>query len=313
MSGRFSPDYRGIIHSLSPRNEFHQITMTFLGYVITQQGVEMDVTKVQVVTEWPSPTTVKELQCFLGFANFYRCFIRNYSFVAGPLTSLLKGKPRKLAWTNQTRAAFQQLKDCFTTAPILRHPDPDLPFMVEVDASSTGIGAVLSQQHGKPGKLHPCAFYSRKLMAAEANYDIGNRELLSIKVALEEWRHWLEGARWALFFTCFQFLVTYRDPSKPAQANLILPVAAILAPADSSRSLQVLVAITGDGCGEVCSGMPDVRAVSGQPPASGGAAGASPNMPTALVPPVCGFSNRLTRHGRIHYGDGRGGPVLKGV
>ncbi|KAK3572273.1 hypothetical protein QTP86_030271 [Hemibagrus guttatus] len=75
--------------------EFHQSTMTFLGYVITRQGVEMDVTKVQAVTEWPSPSTVKELQRFLGFPNFYRRFICNYSSVAGPLTSLLKGKPRR--------------------------------------------------------------------------------------------------------------------------------------------------------------------------------------------------------------------------
>ncbi|KAK3566613.1 hypothetical protein QTP86_001494 [Hemibagrus guttatus] len=149
----------------------------------------MDATKVQAVTEWPSPTTVKELQHFLGFANFYRRFIRNYSSVAGPLTSLLKGKHRRLVWTDQAQAAFRQLKDCFTTAPILHHPDPDLHFVVEVDASSSGIGAVLSQRHGEPGKLHPCAFYSRKLTAAETNYDVGNRKLLSIKAALEEWRH----------------------------------------------------------------------------------------------------------------------------
>ncbi|KAK3516571.1 hypothetical protein QTP70_021980 [Hemibagrus guttatus] len=169
---------------------------------------------------------------------------------------------------------FQQLKQCFTTAPILRHPDPELPFVVEVDASSSGIGAVLSQKHGAPGKLHPCAFYSRKLTATEANYDVGTRELLSIKAAVEEWRHWLEGARhpflvltdhrnleylrgakqlnprlarWALFFTHFQFSVTYRPgsksckadalsrqfevPSEPVPPNLILPAAAILAPA----------------------------------------------------------------------------------
>ncbi|KAK3573775.1 hypothetical protein QTP86_032955 [Hemibagrus guttatus] len=251
--------------------EFHQTTMTFLGYVIMRQGVKMDVTKVQVVTEWPSPTTVKELQQFLGFANFYRHFIRNYSSVAGPLTSLLKEKPRRLTWTDQAQAAFQQLKDCFTTAPILHHPD--LPFVEEVDASSSGIGAMLSQRHGIPGKLLPCAFYSRKLTAVEANYDVGNRELLSIKAVLEEWQYWLEGARhlflvltdhrnleylrsakrlnprqarWALFFTHFQFSVTYRPgsknckadalskqfkvSSKPIQPDLILPVAAILVP-----------------------------------------------------------------------------------
>ncbi|KAK3570811.1 hypothetical protein QTP86_027631 [Hemibagrus guttatus] len=171
------------------------------------------------------------------------------------------------------RTAFQQLKDCFTTAPILWHPDPDLPFVVEVNASSSGPGAVLSQRHGEPGKLHPCAYYSRKLTTAEANYDVGNRELLAIKAALEEWRHWLEGARhpfqvltdhrnleylrgakclnprqarWALFFTHFQFMVTYRPGSKNGKADAlsrkfetanesvlvepILPATAILAP-----------------------------------------------------------------------------------
>ncbi|KAK3567115.1 hypothetical protein QTP86_010087, partial [Hemibagrus guttatus] len=175
--------------------EFHRTTVTFLGYVISQRGVEMDMVKVRAVTDWPAPTTVRELQRFLGFANFCRRFIRNYSAVAGPLTSLLRGKPKRLARTDQARAAFQQLKESFTSAPILRHPDPDLPFVVEVDASSNGLGAVLSQRHGEPGKLHPCAYYSRKLTAAECNYDVGNRELLAIKAALEEWRHWLEGAR----------------------------------------------------------------------------------------------------------------------
>ncbi|KAK3507858.1 hypothetical protein QTP70_002081 [Hemibagrus guttatus] len=228
--------------------EFHRSTVTFLGYVISQHGVEMDVIKVQAVTEWPAPTSVRGLQRFLGFANFYRRFIRNYSSVAGPLTSLLRGKPKKLTWTGPARSAFQQLKNCFTTAPILRHPDPDLPFVVEVDASSSGLGAVLSQRHGEPGKLHPCAFYSRKLTSAEVNYDVGNRELLAIKAALEEWRHWLEGARhpfqvltdhrnleylwgakrlnprqarWSIFFTCFAFTVTYRPGSKNGKADAL--------------------------------------------------------------------------------------------
>ncbi|KAK3563159.1 hypothetical protein QTP86_016402 [Hemibagrus guttatus] len=228
--------------------EFHQPTVTFLGYVISRHGVEMDVVKVQAMTEWPAPTSVRELQRFLGFTNFYRRFIRNYSSVAGPLMSLLRGKPKKLTWTDQARTAFQQLKNCFTTAPILRHPDPDLPFVVEVDASSSGLGVVLSQRHGEPGKLHPCAFYSRKLTSAEENYDVDNRELLAIKAALEEWRHWLEGARhlfqvlmdhrnleylwgakrlnprqarWAMFFTRFVFTVTYRPGSKNGKVDAL--------------------------------------------------------------------------------------------
>ncbi|KAK3549060.1 hypothetical protein QTP70_030130 [Hemibagrus guttatus] len=204
----------------------------------------MDLVKVRAVTKWPAPTPVRDF-----FANFYRRFIRNYSMVAGPLTSLLRGKPKRLTWTNQARTAFQQLKDCFTTAPILRHPDPDLPFVVEVDASSSGLGAVLSQCHGEPGKLHSCAFYSRKLTVAEVNYDVGNRELLAIKAALEEWRHWLEGARHP-----FQVLTDHRNleylheakrlnPRKAdalsrqfeaandfGQLDLILPATTILAP-----------------------------------------------------------------------------------
>ncbi|KAK3539465.1 hypothetical protein QTP70_008497 [Hemibagrus guttatus] len=147
--------------------EFHRTTVTFLRYVISPRGVEMDTNKVRAVLEWPAPATIKELQRFLGFANFYQRFIRSYSSVATPLMSLLRGKPKKLNWTDQARAAFQRLKDCFITAPILCHPDPDRPFVVEVDASSSGLGAVLSQRHGDPGKVHPCAFYSRKLTIVE--------------------------------------------------------------------------------------------------------------------------------------------------
>ncbi|KAG1925598.1 hypothetical protein F2P79_025429 [Pimephales promelas] len=205
--------------------EFHQTSISFLGYVISQDGVAMDEKKVRGVVDWPIPQTVKELQRFLGFANFYRRFIRNF-----------------------TQQAFQELKKRFTTAPILRHPDPERQFIVEVDASNTGVGAILSQRQGNPAKMFPCAFFSRKLSPAERNYDVGNRELLAMKLALEEWRHWLEGAiepfivltdhknleylrsakrlnprqaRWALFFTRFNFTVTYRPGSKNTKADAL--------------------------------------------------------------------------------------------
>lgn len=138
--------------------------------------------------------SLKELQRFLGFANFYRRFIRGYSIIAAPLTSMTRRSSQFLKWTPAALQAFADLKSRFTTAPILHHPDPSLPFIVEVDVSSTGIGAVLSQHHGSPAKMFPCAYYSRKLTPAECNYDVGNRELLAMKAALEEWWHWLEGA-----------------------------------------------------------------------------------------------------------------------
>lgn len=86
------------------------------------------------------------------------------------------------------------LQKAFTSAPLLVHPDPNRPFVVEVDASTAGVGAALTLQQRQPPQLHPCSFFSRKLTPPEQNYDIGNRELLAIKLALEEWRHWLEGA-----------------------------------------------------------------------------------------------------------------------
>ncbi|KAI3357961.1 hypothetical protein L3Q82_002953 [Scortum barcoo] len=97
-------------------------------------------------------------------------------------------------WNDKAEEAFNKLKQKFTTAPILTVPDPALQFVVEVDASNEGIGAVLSQRLPADNRIHPCAFLSRKLSAAERNYDVGNKELLAVKVALEEWRHWLEGA-----------------------------------------------------------------------------------------------------------------------
>ncbi len=206
----------------------------------------MDQGKVQAIRDWPQPQSIKELQRFLGFANFYRRFIKNFSLLSAPLTSMLRRKPKSLSWNPEAQVAFKRLKDTFCTAPILTHPDPQLPFVVEVDASTTGVGAVLSQHHGEPPRLHPCAYFSKKLTLAEQNYDIGNRELLAIKLALEEWRHWLEGAqhpfevitdhknleyirsakrlnprqaRWALFFTRFLFTITYRPGDRNVKAD----------------------------------------------------------------------------------------------
>ncbi len=261
------------LYAKAEKCEFHQESVSFLGYVISSGGVAMDDKKIRNVVNWPQPTTLKELQRFLGFANFYRRFIRNFSTVAAPLTSMTKKGNQRLTWSPAAHQALRTLKERFTTAPILHHPDPEQEFIVEVDAWSTGIGAVLSQRQGDPPKLYPCAFSSRKLNSAEQNYDVGNRELLAMKAAFEEWRHWLEGAkhpftvltdhrnleylksakrlnhrqaRWALFFTRFNFKITYRPGSQNTKADalsrlyessasnpnpeLILPPSIILAP-----------------------------------------------------------------------------------
>ncbi|KAL0198834.1 hypothetical protein M9458_007374, partial [Cirrhinus mrigala] len=228
--------------------EFHQSSVSFLGYVISGDGVRMEQNKVSVVFQWTEPLTIKDLQRFLGFANFYRRFIKNFSILTTPLTALLKGTKRTLQWNSDAREAFQKLKQAFTSAPVLQHPDPDKPFVVEVDAADTGVGAVLSQWSGEPLALHPRAYYSKKLTPAEQNYRIGDCELLAIRLALEEWRHWLEGAkhpfqvitdhknlqylqnakrlnarqsRWSMFFTCFRFHITYQPSHKNIKADAL--------------------------------------------------------------------------------------------
>lgn len=152
----------------------------------------MDPEKVCAVQDWPAPVSRKHLQRFLGFANFYRKFIKNFSTIASPLHALTSAKV-PFCWSEQAERALNLLKRRFTSAPVLLVPDPSLQFVVEVDASDVGVGAVLSQRSERDGRLHPCAFLSWRLSAVECNYDIANRELLARKVA-EEWRHWLEGA-----------------------------------------------------------------------------------------------------------------------
>ncbi len=156
--------------------------------MLAEEQVKMDPEKVSAVSDWHTPSSHKDVQRFLRFANFCRKFIRHFSTVASPLHALTS--PHKpFVWSPLCESSFQKLKTSFTSAPILMLPDTSRQFIVEVDLSDVGIGAILSQRAEKDGKLHPCAYLSRKLSPAERNYDVGNRELLAIKVALEEWRH----------------------------------------------------------------------------------------------------------------------------
>ena len=226
---------------------FNVESVSFLGFVLSPAGVTMDAQKVQAVTDWKSPSTVKEVQSFIGFANFYRRFISDFSKKIIPLTRLLK-KGVPFEWSKEAEEAFVFLKRNFTTAPILLHADTSEPFFVETDASDLAIGGVLSQRHKRTGQLHPVAFRSRKLTTAEANYTITEKELLAIKDAFKEWRHYLMGAkhpvtvytdhrnltflksaktltprqlRWSLYFADYDFVITYRPGTKNGKADAL--------------------------------------------------------------------------------------------
>jgi transposase InsO family protein len=146
------------------------------------------------VAEWPKPTNKKEVQSFLGFTNFYRRFISDFSCHARPLFDLTK-KDSKFVWGNDEQEAFEQLKRIVTSAPVLMLPDTEQPFRLEADGSGIATGAVLSQLSPEDEKWHPIAFLSKSLNAVERNYEIHDVEMLAIIRALEEWRHYLEGAR----------------------------------------------------------------------------------------------------------------------
>jgi len=228
------------LHLKPEKCHFHKQEVKYLGFIITTNGIRMDPEKVSCVLGWETPRTVTDVQCFLGFANFYRRFIKDYSQVVTPLTKITKKKGGKyvpFVWGPEQQVAFDLLKKAFTSAPILRHFDYDWEIIVETDASDYVSAGILSQ-HNDDGVLHLVAFYSKKHSPAECNYEIYDKELMAMIVrTFEEWRPHLEGlrhpiqvlsdhknleyfmstkllnrrqARWSEFLSCFDFRIVYR-------------------------------------------------------------------------------------------------------
>jgi hypothetical protein len=182
------------LHAHPTKSEFHCDSIEYLGFIVSPEGITMDPSKVEVILDWPIPTSVKETQSFLGFANFYQQFIHNYSAMARPLYNLTK-KNSAFAWNSKCQTAFNRLKVAFTSAPILAHYDPDNPTVVETDGSEYVIATIISQIDCETGLLHPIAFFSCSMHPAELNYDIYDKELLGICETFRHWRPYLEGAQ----------------------------------------------------------------------------------------------------------------------
>ena len=170
--------------------EFSVKTTEFLGFIISEHGVSMSSDKVSAISDWPQPTKLKEIQQFLGFANFYRRFILGYSRIIVPLTRLLR-KNTTFNFDEAAVQAFLKIKKAFTDGSILQHFDPTLETIIETDSSDYAISAVLSQYRDKV--LKPVAFMSRKMQPAELNYEIHDKELLAVVTSIKVWRHYLEG------------------------------------------------------------------------------------------------------------------------
>jgi hypothetical protein len=217
--------------------EFEKKEVDFLEYIVSGTGVWMAASRSQCIQDWKAPKSQKEVQIFIGFCNFYRRFIRNFSAIAKPITDTLKGDGKNFSWGPIQQTAFLKLKILFheDNTPIMRHFDVDLPAIVETDSSDFALEAVLSQCHN--GRLHPVAFLSEKLVLAELNYEIYDKEMLAIVRAFQEWRHYVQGAkhtttvyndhknleyftttkvlnrrqaRWAELLSTFDFQIVYR-------------------------------------------------------------------------------------------------------
>ena len=146
--------------------EFEKTRIEYLGVIISHNSVEMDPIKVAGVKDWPAPKNKKEVQSFLGFVNFYRRFIQDFSHHVRPLFDLTRND-KPWTWGQAESEAFDKLKDIITSAPVLSSPDNSSPFCIEADSSDFATGAVLSQQSPKDNKWHPLAFYSKSLSAVE--------------------------------------------------------------------------------------------------------------------------------------------------
>ena len=179
------------LYAKAEKCEFHSESVEYLGYILSSSGLTMSDDKVKIIQDWPEPKKVKNIQSFLGFTNFYRQFIFNYSDIVIPLTHLIQ---KDIPWKfdSSCQDAFNSFKKAFTSTPILTYWIPDAQLIVETDASDYALIAILSIVN-EDNEVHQVVFHSRTFTVVELNYDTHDKELLTIFEAFKIWWHYLEG------------------------------------------------------------------------------------------------------------------------
>ena len=170
-------------------------SVSYLGHVVSRDGVATDPDKTSRVSSWPIPKSVQEIQQFLGLASYYRRFVRDFATIARPLQRLTE-QGRAFSWSLECDTAFATLKSRLTSAPILVYPDYSKPFLLDTDASQEGIGAVLSQEYD--GQERVVAYASRTLSKAERKYSVTRKELLAVVTFVHHFRPYLLGRTFLL-------------------------------------------------------------------------------------------------------------------
>ncbi|MEW8316224.1 MAG: reverse transcriptase domain-containing protein [Candidatus Thiodiazotropha endolucinida] len=238
--------------------EFFKRAVTYLGHVVSEEGICTDPTKTEAVLNWPVPKSVKEVRMFLGFTGYYRRFVKGYASIVRPLNDLLIGhptnkkakkgrkpkcKPSDFVWGQEQEQAFRTIIERLTHPPVLAYADYKLPFKLHTDASSTGLGAVLYQQ--QDGRDRVVAYASRSLKPAEKNYPAHKLEFLALKWAVTDKYHdYLYGSkfeavtdnnpltyilttakldatgrRWVAALSAYNFTLSYRSGINNADAD----------------------------------------------------------------------------------------------
>ena len=185
--------------------------------IVKPGSLAMDLVKVAGIANWPIPSTVRDIQSFLGFANIYHCFIPHFSDTAHPLLDLTK-KTHPWSWDQSCNDAFMELKAMFTSQPILHLPDLFAPFAISTDTSKHASGGVLLQKDTN-GKWHPCAYLSQTFGPVEHNHDIYDQELLAVMRALDTWHHYLLSSP-----TTIQVFTDHKNLTYSTSANLVISI-----------------------------------------------------------------------------------------
>ena len=183
--------HKASLYAKTEKCEFHSELVEYLEYILSPSSLTMSDNKVKIIQDWLEPKKVKDIQSFLGFANFYHQFIFNYLDIVIPLTHLIQ---KDIPWKfdSSCHDAFNSLKKAFISAPILTHWIPDAQLIVETDVSDYALAAILFIVN-EDNEVHPVAFHSHTFTAAELNYDTHDKELLAIFEAFKIWQHYLEG------------------------------------------------------------------------------------------------------------------------
>lgn len=222
---------------------FFQDEVRYLGHIVSVDGIKCDMEKIKAVDDWPTPESVSDVRSFLGLASYYRKFIKNFSTLAFPLIQLTQ-KNRKFSWSDECDIAFQNLKQALISAPILSYPTRNGRFVLDTDASNSGIGAVLSQIQN--GEERVIAYASKTLSRSQQNYCTTYRELLAVVTFVKHFRYYLNGknflirtdhssliwlknfkepegivARWLSLLDTYDFQIEHRKGSSHGNADAL--------------------------------------------------------------------------------------------